>query len=595
VTALASVDPALTELGLIVVAGVAASWLAWRLDLPSILFLLIAGIVLGPVTGWVHPDQLLGELLFPVVSFSVGIILFEGGLTLRSVEVEETRGVVRNLVTVGVLVTWLLTAAGAHLIVGLDLGLALLLGAIFTVTGPTVITPLLHHLRPRERVSNVLRWEGILVDPVGAVLAVLVFEVLLAGGLDEAAMTVATIVGRAVAAGAVLGVAGAALLYFVLRRHLAPDLLQSPVTLATVLAVFTASEVVQPESGLVAATVMGAVIANQTDIAKRHIIEFKENLRVLLISFLFVILGARLPASAIEVVTPSSLLLLALLILVIRPVAVILSTIGSKLDRRERAFVAGVAPRGVVAAAISSVFALELAEAGYPGAEQLVPLSFLFIIGTVAVYGLAAGPLGRLLGVVPDHHDGVLLVGAHRWARDLGGELQEAGIPVTVVDTDAHDLARARDRGLETFEGNPVHEGVLVDMDLAGVGHFVALTRYDQGNALAVLHFLEEFDRADAYQLPPSPEDEDDDRTLPKELRGRLLGCDLTWHEIDDLYREGAQFVTVDLAGPDPTIPEDVRPFALVDPASNVTFCTEDRPLDPSPGDVLVGLRHPDP
>jgi len=276
--------------------------------MPSILFLLVFGFLAGPVTGLLDPDALLGELLLPIVSISVAIILFEGGLTLRLEELREIGGVVLALVTLGAIVTWSLAAAAAHFVLGLEVQVAVLLGAVLVVTGPTVIGPLLRHVRPTGRVADILKWEGIVIDPIGALLAVLVFEALLVGA-------------------------------FVLSNHL------------------------QAESGLFAVTLMGLVLDNQKHVAVKHILDFKENLSVLIISALFILLSDRLEPSHFSHFGMESVLFLAILIFVARPTSVLTSTLRSDLDWRERLFLSWMAPRGIVAAAVASVFALKLSAA----------------------------------------------------------------------------------------------------------------------------------------------------------------------------------------------------------------------------------------
>ncbi len=274
----------LIALASIVTLGIAAVWLAWRIHLPSILLLLIFGFVAGPITGFLDPDAIFGELLFPIVSISVAIILFEGGMSLRLQELGGIGRVVRNLVTVGALLTWVLGAAAAHYIIGLDLQLAVLLGAILVVTGPTVIVPLLRHVRPVHQIGSTLKWEGILIDPIGAVLAVLVFEALLAGEVDAAATAVALALLKTIAIVGVLAALGAGLLVLLMHRQWVPEFLESPLALMVVVASFAVSNILQPESGLLTATLMGVAVANQKVVGIGHILEFKENLRVLLFS-----------------------------------------------------------------------------------------------------------------------------------------------------------------------------------------------------------------------------------------------------------------------------------------------------------------------
>ncbi|MFQ5798761.1 MAG: cation:proton antiporter, partial [Bacteroidota bacterium] len=325
----------LIGLASIIVLGIVAQWLAWRLRLPSILLLLILGFIAGPVTGILNPDALLGDLLVPLVSVSVAVILFEGGLSLRIAELRETGSVVRNLISVGALVTWVISAGAAALILGLDFALAVLLGAILVVTGPTVIVPLLRQVRPVARVGSILKWEGILIDPMGAMLAVLVFEAILSGGFQEASTLAVMGVLKTVFIGGSVGALGAGVIILLLKRYWIPDYLHNAVSLMMVVSVFTASNFLQAESGLLAATLMGVVLANQKAVAVKHIIEFKENLRVLLISSLFILLAARLQVNDLNYIGASGLAFLGVLVLIARPAAVGLSALGSEMSWRE--------------------------------------------------------------------------------------------------------------------------------------------------------------------------------------------------------------------------------------------------------------------
>ncbi|PSG96876.1 hypothetical protein BRD56_08855 [Thermoplasmatales archaeon SW_10_69_26] len=586
----------LVSLVLILVAGVGASWLAWRLELPSILLLLVTGFLIGPVAGWLHPDQLFGDLLLPVVSFSVAVILFEGGLTLQTIELEEVGSVVRNLVTVGVLVTWAVTTAGAYLLLDLGLNLSLLLGAILVVTGPTVIIPLLRHLRPKANVSTTLKWEGILIDPIGVILSVGVFRAILAGGLTASGFALVYTIAKALAIGVVFGIGGAILTYVALKRNWVPDVLHSPMTLAVVGVVFVSAETLQPEAGLVAATVMGAVLANREDFAKRHIMEFKETLRTLLIGFLFIVLAARLDLSDLSVVGPSSLVFLAVLFFLARPLAVWVSTIGSDLDWRERTFLTTMAPRGIVAAAIASVFALQLVERGYPGADRLVAITFLVIVATVGVYGFVAGPIGRRLGVAEPNPQGVLIVGAQRWAREMATTLQGLGLRILLVDTNRHNLRAARSKGLDTHAGNSLDRGMLDDVDFAGLGHLLAVTPNDEVNSLTVLHFQEIFERSNTYQLTAS-EAEERDAHVPLKLRGRVLFDEtVTGEGLRDLVREGWTFHAREVEESEELEGFGTGPYPLFVYTADGRLrpITSDNTPTPEAGDRVIELRSPD-
>jgi NhaP-type Na+/H+ or K+/H+ antiporter len=350
----------------IVVLGVSAQWLAWRLRVPSILLLLTFGFLAGPVTGLIRPGPLLGDLLLPLVKLATAVIMFEGGLSLKLAELRQAGSAVGRLVTVGFAVTWLGVAAAAWLVVGLEPRLALLLGAVLVVSGPTVVGPMLRQLRLRGRVGPILKWEGIAIDPLGALLALLVFQGLFVSRSDIAGEVLAAML-RTLVCGGGLGLAAAFLLTFLLRRYWIPDFLQNAVTLLFLFSAFAASNLLQSESGLVAATVMGVALANQRAVAVEHIIAFKENLRVLLLACLFIVLPARLElVHFLDWVGPASLAFVGALVLVVRPLAVFLATLGSDLDRRERLFLAWMAPRGIVAAAMASVFHLQLVTVADP-------------------------------------------------------------------------------------------------------------------------------------------------------------------------------------------------------------------------------------
>ncbi len=330
----------------IMTAGMVCQWLAWRIKIPAILPLLAAGLLAGPALNLLHPQSALDNWFFPLISLSVAIILFEGALTLTWREVRGVASTVRNLLTVGASITWFGSALAGHYIMGLPWNLALLFGALIIVTGPTVITPLLRNVRPTENITFILKWEGILIDPIGALVAVLVFDVIVAGAGATLDHTVRQLI-QMVLAGLAMGLAGGMLLYVLLRRYLIPDYLRDVVTLTLVLGVFAAANVWAAESGLLAVTVMGIFLANTGLRKLREIWYFKEKLSVLLISSLFILLAANITRADLAMLNWQALLVLAVVILVLRPAGALLSTLGSDLTRNERLFLSWVAPRGL--------------------------------------------------------------------------------------------------------------------------------------------------------------------------------------------------------------------------------------------------------
>jgi len=526
-------------LALVLVLGVFVQCVAWRLRLPSILLLLLTGFALGPGLGFVDPDEMLGEMLFPIVSLAVALILFEGGLTLRVSELRGRGWAALGMIVVGAPVAWGLTTWFALQTLDLALGPSLLLGAILIVTGPTVIGPLLAFVRPSGPSGAVLRWEGIVNDPVGAILAVLVFTGMTVVDAGDGFGTVAMQALTATVVGLLLGALAALALVVALRRYIVPDHLASPFAFALALAAFVASNEVVHESGLLAVTLMGILLANQRFVAIESIIVFKENLRVLLLSSLFLLLSARVAREDLLIaLDPRAMMFLAALVFVVRPATVLFSTIGGGLSWREKAFVAWMAPRGIVAAAISSVFGLELTAAGIDGGERLASVVLLVIVGTVSLYGLTAAPVARALGLARRTREGVLIFGANSVARALASGLHEAGVEVLVVDTDREEVQKARLDGLPARYGS-VFDEKLAD-GLAGLGRMLTLSWSDTANSLAVHSLSPLFGSDQVFQLDPDNEPGVSER-VPHHLRGRTpFEKGLTLSDLSSSLRAGA-------------------------------------------------------
>ena len=590
-----------TMLGIagIIVLGIAAQWLAWRLRLPSILLLLLFGFIAGPVTHFIDPDHLLGALLLPIVSLSVALILFEGGLSLKLRELREVGVTVRNLNIFGALITWMLSTLAASVILGFDLSLSILFGAILVVTGPTVIGPLLRHVRPTARVSTILKWEGIVIDPIGAMLAVLVFEGIRIGELQAATGALIFGIAKTVIVGVLLGLAGAGLLVLLLRRYWVPDYLQNAVTLMLLVGAFVVANHLQAEAGLLAVTVMGIGLANQRQVSIKHVIEFKENLRVLLLAVLFILLTARLQIADVLSIGLAGLLFVAVLIVIVRPVSVILSTIRSGLSWRERLFIGWMAPRGIVAAAVSSIFALQLAEMRHAQAELLIPATFIVIIGTVTIYGLTSAPVARWLKVAQPNPQGLLIVGAHAWARSIAQALGISGLRVRLIDTNWNNIAAARLAGLDALYDSILSEETHEEVDLGGIGYLLAMTSNDEVNSLACLQYAEVFGRAKIYQLPQRGKDLINDN-LPLHLRGRwLFDRKATYSYLSEMIENGASLKATPLTREFDYAAYQVKygaaalPLFVLTPMGELVIAVINEPLTPRPGQTLISLIEP--
>ncbi|MBK1828008.1 cation:proton antiporter [Haloferula rosea] len=531
----------LVYLTLVLTLGVIAQWLAWRFKMPSILLLLAFGFGLGHWTGVRIDDYLAaGEghssPLLSAVGLFVAIILFEGGLTLKFRELRVSGLPVLRLCTVAVLLSFGLTTVFMWKALGYDLRLSALVGAILTVTGPTVIAPLLRHVNPTRKIASIIKWEGIVVDPIGAILAVLVFKAALASDAD-AAWTVAGIaIAKVLAVGVVGGFALGKIIEVLLRRHWIPDYLQPVFLLAVVAAAFTLSNCIEKEAGLVTVTVLGIALANQRSVSVRHILEFKENLRTLIISSLFIVLSGRLTLDDLSGVLVNGTILLAFIILVARPLSVYGSLMFSdRTSGAERTFLAFLAPRGIVAAAVASIFALEFETAAVTGqhfgdqaeviaqqATELSALIFLIIIGTVAIYGLGAAPLARRLGLSSRNPTGILFAGADPWARLAAKALQDDGHQVMLLDTNYANISAAKLLGLEAHRANILSEFAEEELDFNGLGSLVAGTPNDEVNSLATQRFIHQFGRAGVWQIAPADLDSHEHTSAASDVRSQI-------------------------------------------------------------------------
>ncbi len=593
-------EHALIGLALILILGIGAQWLAWRLRLPAILLLLLTGILAGPVTGLLHVNELLGDLIFPVISLAIAVILFEGGLTLKLGELRAAGSVITRLVTVGALVTWVVTSLAARYILNLDTQMAVMLGAILVVTGPTVIGPLLRQIRPSGPSGIALKWEGILIDPLGVTLTVLVFEAILIGEMTQAPGSILLGMVATLGAGALVGALGALGLIFVLRRHWVPDYLQGSVALLAVMAAYAGADLLRPEAGLLSVTLMGIALANQRWVAVRHIVEFKENLSILLIGSLFILLAARLEPEALQYLDGRVLLFLLALVLVARPLAIWISSARAGFALRDKVFLSWLAPRGIVAAAVASLFAERLEAAGFEQAGLLAPYVFFTIIFTVALYGLTAAPLARFLKLSEPNPQGLVLVGAHRLNRAIAQVLCQQGIRVILLDKNFNNVAQAQMEGLLAHYGNVLAEEVIEEMDLTGIGRLLAMTGNDEVNALAALHFSETFGRTNVYQLPTAGLDTADKAgRAVLHLRGRVLFEETAnFQRLESLFKSGGRVKATkltrhfDFEDFKKQHGADAVPLFAVDKVGQVTiFTTEvDTALEVGPEQVLISL-----
>jgi CPA1 family monovalent cation:H+ antiporter len=583
----------------IVAVGFVCQWLAWRAKLPSILFLLLTGIVAGPLLGVVQPDALFGDLLVTVVSLAVAIILFEGSLTL---EIRDLRGhgaVVRNLVTLGVLVTWVVAGLAAYFFLGWDPYLSALFGAIVTVSGPTVVMPLLRTIRPRASIASILRWEAILIDPLGAILGLLVFDFILTAQSGGSLLHVIGTVVVMIISGSLLGALGGYLLGIAIRARKIPDFLRNYAGLAAALTVFAAAEAVRGESGLLAVTVMGIWLANMRGVDLDDVLTFKESLTLVLVAALFIVLAARLDLDSLQALGWGAVLVFIAIQFLGGPLRAFLCSIGSALSMREKLFLGWVFPRGIVAAAISALFALRLEELNVPGADSLVPLVFMIIIGTVVLQSVSAQPMSRWLNVAEPPATGVLIIGANAAAREIAAALKQAGVRVLVSDSHWASIREARMRGLETFFGSAVSGYADDNLELTGLGKLLAMSRKPGLNELACVRFAADFGRDQVFTLGSRQEREHSKHKVAGESIGRVVfGREQTLEQLIARILRGETLVLTELSS-EYTFedyreqnPDSLIVFA-VSPDQEVVFPVSDTPMKPLANWQVAALRPP--
>lgn len=514
-----------TKIALIIAAGMTAQWLGWRLQWPAIVLLSIAGLLLGPLSELAFSAPLLdpvndfGDLLRPAIGLAVALILFEGGLTLRFADLRDAGGAVRRLVFVGAPLGWLLNTAAAYYLAGLSFELAALFGGLMVVTGPTVVMPLLRQAKLSGRAGSVLKWEGIVNDPIGALFAVVVYEiiVLTSSGMPTMGGILWLIFAAAIAA--FMGIAAGYALVFGFRKGLVPEFLKSPLILAMVLVVYAIADILAHETGLVAVTAMGLTMANIKFAAIEEMIRFKESIATLLVSSLFVVLTAGLNFSDVEMLNWRTVGFVAAMLFVVRPAIIFISTIGTKLNFKEKLLIGWIAPRGIVAVAVAGYFAAQLGGE----AAVLAPLAFAMVFATVLAHGFSIGPLSKLLGLAKSGPEGVLLIGANPWTRKLAQIMDEIDIPVTLADTNRRRLQAARLAGTKVFHGEILSEMAEHKLDHAGLDWLLAASNNDAYNALVCVDLAPELGRHKVMQTSAQDGEEADDKAISFTARGRTF------------------------------------------------------------------------
>ena len=523
----------MVELAGIIILGILAQWVAWKLKIPAILPLILIGLFVGPISTlisedgnqWIQPIYENGKGLFPgenlfyFVSLAIGIILFEGGLTLRRGEISKVGPVIVKLISLGSVITFFGAGVAAYYVFGLSWKISFLFAALIIVTGPTVITPILRNIPLKKDVSAVLKWEGILIDPIGALVAVLVFEFISVE--HDSGYTKQAIIefGKIILIGFAFGISGGYALYFAIKKKLIPHYLLNVVSLSVVLLIFVESDLFAHESGLLSVVVMGMFLGNSDLPSLKELLYFKESLSVLLISILFILLAANISLDDLLLVYNwKTAILMAIVIFVLRPLGVFLSTFKSSLKTNEKIFISWVGPRGIVAAGIASLFGTKLVLKGEPGAEYITPLVFAVVLVTVLLNATTARPVASMVGVFLKKSEGILIVGASKVSRLIASYLQKSGRHVVLLDSNRLNVNKAKELGLEAITANIYSDDLSDNIELNDVGYLLAMTGSDEINKQAINRFEKYFGENGTFRLMTSEEMRNRQNISEKEL-----------------------------------------------------------------------------
>jgi NhaP-type Na+/H+ or K+/H+ antiporter/Trk K+ transport system NAD-binding subunit len=519
------------ELAGIIILGIFAQWIAWKIKIPAILPLILIGLAVGPLstfysedgTQWIQPiwntkkGFFPGESLFYFVSLAIGIILFEGGLTLKMGEIKKVGGVIGKLISLGSIVTFFGAGVAAHYFFCLDWQISFLFSGLIIVTGPTVITPILRNIPLRKDVSAVLKWEGILIDPIGALVAVLVFGFISvnipAEGLEHIASenyagggsyTKHALIefGKIIVIGFAFGLAGGFAMYHAVKRKVIPHYLLNVASLSMVLLIFVLSDLFAHESGLLAVVIMGMYLGNSDLPNLKELLYFKESLSVLLISILFILLSANISVEDLLLIYNwKTAILFAVIIFIVRPLGVFLSTANSGLSTKEKLFISWVGPRGIVAAGIASLFGTKLVELGVPGAEYITPLVFGLVLVTVLLNATTARMVASLLGVFLKKSEGVMIIGGSRISRLIAAYLQKNDRHVVLVDSNRANVEKAKELGIDALSANIYNDDLSDNIELSDMGFLLAMTGNDAINRQAMAKFGKDFGENGTFRL----------------------------------------------------------------------------------------------
>ncbi|MGI8313473.1 cation:proton antiporter [Halobacillus mangrovi] len=595
------VDSLLLQFMLIGILGVGSQWVAWRFRLPAIVVMSIVGLLAGPVLGIMNPEEDFGDLYKPIISLAVAVILFEGSLNLDFKEVRGLGRPVFRIVTIGAFLSWILGALAAHYVAGLSWAVAFVIGGLFIVTGPTVILPLLRQAKLKPRPAKILKWEGIIVDPIGALLAVFAFEIIeFILGTDVNPSALFTFFLASVFA-VLLGLACGKGVGWMFETGYVPEFLKSPVVFTVVIACFTIADEVTHETGLLSVTAMGMTLANMHISSIADMRHFKENISLLLISTIFVMLTASLTQETlVEIFNIQTIGFVLLMLFIVRPLSIFISTWGTDLSKSEKLLVGWIAPRGIVALTVASYFSSILLDSGFEDASILISITFALVFTTVVAHGFSIGWLSKKLGLSMEGPPGVLISGGSPFSTGVAKVLEELKVPVLIADSSWERLSKARSTGIKSYHGEILSEQTEYYLDMTPYEYLIAATELDSYNALVCTTFVPEFGRNNLFQLSLSNREGDNLEGLVHTIGGRVLFKEgASWEELNDMVENGYVFRKTNITEQYTykKYLENIDDHALLlfikKPTGKIEFYSSEVDLRAENGDVVVSLTPP--
>lgn len=586
---------------LIFLLGIGSQWIAWRYRIPAIVVMSITGLIAGPFLGIMNPEEDFGNLYEPLISVAVAIILFEGSLSLKFKELRGLGKPIFRIATVGAFVAWILGSLTAHYMAGLSWAVSFTIGGLFIVTGPTVIMPLLRQSKLKPRPAKILKWEGIVVDPIGVLLAVFAFQVIqYLTSPDIHGTTIAVFVTVSLIA-IILGWSLGRLIGWMFENGYVPEFLKSPVVFTVVIFCFTVVDVIVKGTGLLSVTAMGMTLANMGISSVVDMRHFKENVSMLLISAIFIMLSASLKIETlIEIFNPNIIGYVVVMMFIVRPLSIFISTINSGLTLAEKSLVGWIAPRGIVALTVSSYFASILLESGYRDAEILTTLTFALVFATVVAHGFSLGPLAKRLNLSLEGRPGTLVIGSNPFTVELAQSLMKANLPVKIVDPSWHKLREARLAGVPFHHGEMLAEQTDYNLNTIPYDYLLAATKHYSYNSLICTTFMPEYGRTNVFKVSPYDQLELDTTEIRDQVGGRtLFDQEVSLEDLNERVKKGYVFRQ--------TLITEEYPYAqyladkeeesvflyLIKPSGELKYFSEEMRTVPAVGDTIVSLTPP--